>query len=246
MAELGARDYRRSTLLRKYNSLWSFLRFLHRRGDLPEDPTRGLSLPRAERRLPGVLSELEMTRLIETIPAGDDGASPSSGARDRAILEILYSAGLRVSELVGMNVEDVDPWQGTARVLGKGAKERVAPLGRRALEALRVSLATRGVDLLSTASSVPRPLFVNHRGGRLSARSVESLVARWARRASVERRVHPHMLRHSFATHLLNRGCDLRSVQELLGHRNLATTQIYTHVSTERLRRVYDEAHPRA
>ncbi len=240
LAALGTRPYRRSTLLRKYNALGAFFEFLKLSGRAPGNPLDGLPRPRAERPVPDFLSTSEVERLLS---APSEGRSAS---RDRAILEVLYSSGLRVSELVGLDAEAVDAWGGTLRVFGKGARERVVPVGERALECLRAYLKSRGLTLPVTRPARSAPLFTNLRGGRLSARAVGLLVAAWAHRAALERRVHPHTFRHSFATHLLDRGCDLRSVQEMLGHKNLSTTQIYTHVTTARLRRVYDQAHPRS
>ncbi|HNC74070.1 MAG TPA: tyrosine-type recombinase/integrase [Elusimicrobiota bacterium] len=240
LAAWGERPYRRSTLLRKYNALGAFFRYLKTTGVLRDNPLDGIPRPRRERRVPAFLSAPEMERLLAL---RWDGPSP---ARGRAILELLYSSGLRVSELTGLDTTHVDIWAGTVRVFGKGSRERVVPVGERALGALRDYARERGLAWGDRAAIRGTPLFVNARGGRLSSRSVGTLVAAWARRAAVERRVHPHVLRHSFATHLLDRGCDLRSVQEMLGHKNLSTTQIYTHVTTARLRQVYERAHPRA
>jgi tyrosine recombinase XerC len=242
LAHMQGRAYRRNTLLRKHASLRSFFRFLAREGLVPADPMRGLSVPKKERRIPEVLTEPDMDRLL----AWRDPAR-SSDLRDRAILETLYSAGLRVEELASLNVGDVDAWNGLVRAMGKGGRERLLPLGEVALGALKDYLSGHGVDMLSRARRRDaEPLFTNHRGGRLTGRAVRTLVARSARDAGLAGRVHPHTLRHSFATHLLERGCDLRSVQEMLGHKNLSTTQIYTHLTTERLRKVYEKAHPRA
>ncbi len=243
LAELQDKPYRRSTLLRKHMSLRSFFHFLRREGVLSHDPFLTLGVPKPEKRMPAFLSEKEAERLLS--PRGTAGRGWTR--RDGAILEALYSTGLRVGELTSLNVEDVDFWNGTLRTLGKGGRERVAPVGEKALEALRDYLKERGLDPLSRSSGPrARPLFVNRRGGRLTARSVHSLVARWARAAGVEKPVHPHTLRHSFATHLLDRGCDLRSVQEMLGHKNLSTTQIYTHLTAERLKKIYEKSHPRS
>jgi integrase/recombinase XerC len=227
----------RSTLLRKRSSLRSFLKFLAREKVILGDPLAGAPSPKPERRIPRVLSQQEASSLL-------DRPSPD---RDQALLEILYAAGLRASEAAGLNVEDVDFWQGTVRVFGKGGRERIVPVGESALEALRRSLLAREVDPLALQrGAAARPLFVNRRGTRLSVRSVNALVHAAARRAGTKGNVHPHTLRHSFATHLLDRGCDLRAVQEMLGHKNLSTTQIYTHLTTERLRQVYEKSHPRA
>jgi site-specific recombinase XerD len=159
---------------------------------------------------------------------------------------MLYSTGLRVEELASLNVEDVDMWAGTARTLGKGGRERIVPVGEVALEVIRRYLSLRGVNALAAKDGRTRPLLLNARGGRLTSRSIRSIVDASARRAGITKRVHPHTLRHSFATHLLNNGCDLRSVQEMLGHKNLSTTQIYTHMTKEQLKKTYEKAHPRA
>jgi site-specific recombinase XerD len=165
---------------------------------------------------------------------------PLAALRNGALAELLYSSGLRVGELSGMNVADVDFWNETVQVIGKGNRERIVPVGRRALEALRIYLKKR------PGREPAAPLFTNLKGGRLTARAVHLLVRDASRKAGITKKVSPHTLRHSFATHLLDRGCDLRGVQEMLGHKNLSTTQIYAHVTTERLRKVYDSAHPRA
>jgi len=244
LAEWGRRPWRRATLLRKIEALWAFFRFLRRQGVRLDNPTAGLPRPKPERRLPRFWSEADVERILSDAPAARP--DPARDDRDRAVLELFYSAGLRVGELVGLNVGDVDPWEGTLRVFGKGRRERVVPLGERALGALRRSLSHRGVDLLARAAAgAAVPLFVGRAGRRLEVRTARRVVERAGRRSGVPG-AHPHLLRHSFATHLLDRGCDLRSVQEMLGHKNLSTTQIYTHVTPERLRRVYDDAHPRA
>lgn len=243
LAEVQGRPYRRNTVLRKRASLRSFFDFLEREGVVAESPARFLRTPRRERRLPDFLSEKEMEGLLDIAARAGDGLAAT---RDRAILELLYSSGVRVQELSGLNVEDVDMWNGAVRALGKGGRERMAPVGEAALEALRHYLSLRGLNALAARDGRTRPLLMNLRGGRLNARSIRSIVQSWARRAGLARRVHPHTLRHSFATHLLNRGCDLRSVQEMLGHKNLSTTQIYTHVTKDRLKKIYEKAHPRA
>jgi integrase/recombinase XerC len=204
-----------------------------RRGLAGANPARDLRTPRLPRRLPGYLPVDESEALLRAGgPAGGDEL------RDRAILELLYATGVRVAELVGLDGEDVALEEGAVRVLGKGRKERVVPVGGPAVEALRAYLAARG--------GPAGPLFRNRRGGRLTTRSVHRIVRARARAAGLVRRVTPHTLRHTFATHLLDAGADLRFIQELLGHARLTTTQKYTHVSADRLMRVYDAAHPRA
>jgi integrase/recombinase XerC len=217
----------------------SFFKHLARHGQADADPAVGLLRARGKRPLPKALTVEEIERLIER----PDRASPG-GRRDRALLECMYSAGTRAAETVGLDRADVDLARGVARVRGKGKKERLAPLGRHAVAAL-------GDYLLDPLRPRPKPaaaraLFLNSRGGRLTTRSLGRILEHACARAGLTRAATPHTLRHSFATHLLDRGADLRSVQELLGHAHLVTTQIYTHVSVERLRQVYEQAHPRA
>lgn len=238
LAWLHEQGYAKTTVARRLAAVRSWCRYLCRQGTLPSNPADGLRGPRQDKKLPHFLSEQELTRLVAAPPAG-----APLGLRDRAILETLYSAGLRVSELVGLDVEHVDLDAGLATVRGKGKRERLAPLGRPALQAIRRWLEARQ-ELLGERT---RPaVFLNKNGSRLSARSVGRLLGNYLAAAGLDRRTHPHTLRHSFATHLLDRGADIRSVQELLGHRSLTTTQIYTHVTTLRLRESYQKAHPRA
>ena len=225
------------TIARRVATIRSFFRFLHREGFVPSNPALGLARPKQDKHLPSFLSVEETTRLMEA-PTGDSFGA----ARDRAVLETLYSAGLRVSELVGLKVRDVDLIGGTLRTVGKGRKERMVPVGSYSIQAIRAYVKT----LRPEQSEPDRPLFQNQRRGRLTDRSVRRILNRYLAQVSVARRISPHSLRHSFATHLLDRGADLRSVQELLGHSSLTTTQIYTHVTTERLKKVYESAHPRA
>jgi len=239
LAELDERGLSDSTVQRKLSAVRSFFKELVKDGRVEASPTQGLRARRRRRPLPSVLTEAE----IEAILSAPD-PSTALGRRDRALLEVLYSAGTRASEIVGMDRLDLDLAEGLVRVLGKGSKERLAPLGSHAVGALQAYL---------TDPRRPRPsraagdaVFLNNRGGRLTTRSLERVVDKQLLRSGVVRRATPHTLRHSFATHLLDHGADLRSVQELLGHENLVTTQIYTHVSIERLREVYEKAHPRA
>ena len=225
------------TIARRVASTRSFFRFLNRDGYAPVNPALGLTRPKQDRHLPKFLSVEEAARLMEA-PKGDD----FTACRDRAILETLYSAGLRVSELVGLKVRDVDLIGGSLRTVGKGRKERLMPLGSYSVQAIRRYLKT----LLPAQSEPEKPLFQNWRRGGLTDRSVRRILNRYLLQISATLQISPHALRHSFATHLLDRGADLRSVQELLGHSSLNTTQVYTHVTTERLKRVYDSAHPRA
>jgi tyrosine recombinase XerC len=233
LAHLRAKNFKPRTLARKLSALRSFFRFLLREGLVTHNPAELLLTPKLDRTLPKFLSEDETVLFIEAPDRGTD-----AGRRDRAILETLYSAGIRVSELVGLNVEDADIVGNIIKVRGKGRKERLVPIGNKAAAALR--------DYLSRRRHQSRAVYLNKSGTRLSDRGVRDIVNKHMLKAALTQHISPHVLRHSFATHLLNRGADLRSVQELLGHVNLSTTQIYTHVSTERLKKVYDRAHPRA
>ena len=233
LAWLHGRGLAKSSIARKLATVRSCYRFLARRERLETNPARQLASPRLPRRLPSVLPKDESKALLDT-PVEDTLA----GRRDRALLELLYACGLRVAECCGLDLEDIDRRHGTVRVMGKGSKERVVPVGEVALEAMDAYLDRRGGG--------NGPLFRNARGYRLSTRSVHTIVQRRARAAGLARRVTPHTLRHTFATHLLGEGADLRLIQELLGHSRLSTTQRYTHVSPEHLMKVYDAAHPRA
>jgi integrase/recombinase XerC len=230
-------ELKKASILRKWASLRSFFKYLTREKLVPSNPCLNLPTPRRDLRIPHFLTVAEVDRLIDAM--GHKKRSQVA-ARDQAIAELLYSSGLRVSELVGMNEADLDFWNETVRVVGKGNKERIVPVGRPALVAVRAYLKARG------KSSPSSPMFLNAKGGRLTSRAIHMEVKAAARRAGIDKKVSPHTLRHSFATHLLDRGCDLRSVQEMLGHKNLSTTQVYAHVTTERLRKVYNSAHPRA
>ncbi len=228
----------RTSIARKLAAVRSFFRFCTRTGRLTRDPTAGIVTPRVRRSLPTHLSLDDVDRLLR-VPRGDSLA----GLRDRAMLELLYSSGLRVSELVGLDWERLDAESGAVRVLGKGRKERVVPVGRpalRALESYRVACASAGL------AATRGPVFRNRAGGRLTARSVDRLMARHVAAAGTPAKATPHALRHTFATHLLGGGADLRAIQELLGHASLSTTQRYTHVDLRRLMDAYDRAHPRA
>ncbi len=233
------------SLARKLSALRALYRWLVRVGLAAANPARAVASPKQPRRLPEVLPEEEVAALVEA-----PGADGPLALRDRAVLELLYASGLRVAELVGLDTRDLDLAQGLVRVLGKRRKERIVPVGRPAREALARYLAEArpGLAALPGARGARggEPLFLNHRGGRLTARSVARQVDRWVREAGLARHVHPHVLRHCFATHLLGNGADLRGIQELLGHASLSTTQRYTQVDWKRLAAVYDEAHPRA
>ncbi|NLC70005.1 MAG: tyrosine recombinase XerC [Desulfuromonadaceae bacterium] len=234
LAELH-RQARRATIHRKLSTLRSFFRFLVREGVVKSNPAELVASPRLEKYLPRVLTVDEIFHLLEQ-RYGNDLLS----MRDRAIFELLYSSGLRVSELTSLNLWDLDHAQGLVRVLGKGRKERIIPVGRRACQAIVDYLDLRG------GPSDNQPLFLNHRGGRLTPRSVERLLKQRLIQAGILKSASPHALRHSFATHLLDGGADLRAIQELLGHVSLSTTQKYTQVSVDRLLAVYDQTHPRS
>jgi integrase/recombinase XerD len=228
-----------ATINRKTACLRSFYRHLRREELIHDDPTATLSPPAKSRRLPRVLSYAEVKRLLEGVGGGD-----AIALRDRAMLEVMYGCGLRVSEAVGLDVNDVDLRRGFVRPHGKGNKERVVPLGREAAAAVKRYLRAGRPELIGSGSQ--SRLFVNFRGGMLTRQGLYKIIQRHAKEAGLEGRMSPHTLRHSFATHLLSGGCDLRSVQEMLGHADVATTQMYTHLSGERIREVYFKAHPRA
>jgi len=239
LAELDERDLAPSTIQRKLSSARALFRFLVNENVIDQHPATGLRQRRTHRKLPGNLDESEIELLL-----GAPDLCTALGRRDHAILEVMYSAGTRAAETVGLDRSDLDLRSGIARVRGKGRKQRLAPLGTYAIKSLQTYL---------TDPERPRPtprepdaIFLNCRGGRLTTRSLGRIVEKHSLKAQIRRKVTPHSLRHSFATHLLDRGADLRSVQELLGHAHLVTTQIYTHVSIERLRKIYELAHPHA
>ncbi len=239
LVELEDRELASSTVQRKLSSVRALFRFLQREGAIDQHPATGLRRRRAPRLLPGCLELSEVEALLEA-----PDRTTTAGRRDRALLEVMYSAGTRAAETVGLDRGDLDLAGGTARVRGKGRKERLAALGSHALNALGEYLSDPARP--RPAREAVNAVFLNNRGGRLSTRSLGRIVDKHALAAGIHRRATPHTLRHSFATHLLDRGADLRAVQELLGHAHLVTTQIYTHVSVERLREVYEKAHPRA
>jgi integrase/recombinase XerC len=225
--------YERRSAARKLSSVRGFFRWLAAAGLIAANPARTVRAPRVERRLPGFLSQFQVAQALASEPTDE------RAARDHAIIEVLYGSGLRAAELVGLDVDSVDFAAETIRVLGKGSRERILPLGRHEAAAITGYLARR-------ANRAAPALFLNPRGGRLTTRSVQNIVRRLLGRVAGATATNPHALRHAFATHLLERGADLKAVQELLGHRTLSTTQVYTHVSLERLRRTYDRAHPRS
>jgi integrase/recombinase XerC len=232
------RSNKRSSIARKLASIRSFFQYLVREGIISKNPAKGVATPKTEKYIPTTLTIDEMFRMLDA----PDISNPL-GLRDRAILELLYSSGIRVGELTQLNCEHVDWELGIVKVLGKGKKERIVPIGSKAIEALTDSLRRRG---LSPGSGRGRPLFINTRGGRLSDRSVRRIVEKYGKKCGLEKSIGPHALRHTFATHLLDAGADLRDIQELLGHVSLSTTQKYTHVSIDGLMDTYDRAHPRS
>lgn len=240
LAGLTHRGYKRRTIARKLSAVRSLFAWAVRTGRIPADPTVELMAPKLDRPLPRVLKADEAARLCE-LPPTDEPV----GTRDRAILEILYGSGLRVAELCGLDLPDVDRRRGTITVTGKGRKQRRLPLSEPARRALETYLAESRPTLVREGGPTPTAVFLGKRGARIGPRAVRSMIARYTV-AEGGGPVSPHTLRHSFATHMLDGGADLRVVQELLGHEDLATTQIYTHVSTERLKAVYERTHPRA
>ena len=238
LAVMRNSGYSKATIARKLATLRSFYKYLVRRGQIETSPLSAVRTPRQDHRLPKCLD----VAAIDALMNAPDGTT-FLGSRDRAILETIYSAGLRVSEAVGLNLEDMDEFAEAVRIAGKGKKERIVPLGSKAIAAIGEYVTQRQVLLGKAARG---PLFVNLSGGRLSDRSVRRKMAKHLQAAGIAMAASPHSLRHSFATHMLNNGADLRSVQEMLGHESLSTTQIYTHLTTTRLKEVYEKAHPMA
>jgi integrase/recombinase XerD len=238
LLDLRKRGLSVSTVKRRTAAIRSFYRFLQREELIDHDPTLDLQPPRPVHRLPRVLSEEEVVRLL----AMPEVATPL-GSRDRALLELMYASGLRVSEGTGLDLGDVDLSEEIVRVTGKGSKQRIVPVGSQAIIALRAYL--RSARPLLARARTSQALFVNRRGGRLTRQGCWKLLRGYARRAGITRALTPHVLRHSFATHLLERGADLRAVQEMLGHASIGTTQLYTHVSRRRMKEIYAGAHPR-
>jgi integrase/recombinase XerC len=239
IAWLHGESYAKSTMARRVAAVRSWCRFLHRQGAIASNPADGLRPPRQDKALPHFMSESDLARLLQT-----PGKEQPLELRDRAILETLYSAGLRVGECAGLDLDDLDLSEGLATVRGKGKRERLALLGGQAHKALENWLRVR--QTLNPRGSGTEAVFLNKNGTRLTTRSIGRLLEKYLAKAGLDPRSSPHTLRHSFATHLLDHGADIRGVQELLGHQNLANTQIYTHVTTTRLRESYEKAHPRA
>jgi integrase/recombinase XerC len=237
---LYGQNYTKSTTARKLATLRSFYKFLIRRGIVSLNPLSTIRTPKQEKRLPKCLDLEQVQKLLDAPGDGDLLA-----ARDKAMLEVLYSSGIRVSELVELELQDIDLQEGILRVRGKGRKDRLTPIGSQAIKALQRYFELRSMDSRSQAGQQTR-VFLNKHGETLSTRSVRRKLDKYLVQAGLDPGISPHTLRHSFATHLLNNGADLRSVQELLGHQSLSTTQIYTHLTTSRMKEVYDNAHPRA
>ena len=240
VAWLHEQGYAKSTVARRLAAVRSFGKFLCRQGTLKENPAKGLRGPRQEKRLPHFLTLADVTKLLAA-----PSASNWAARRDRAILETLYSAGIRVSELVGLDLLDADLTDGVMTVRGKGKKERLALLGPAAVRAINDWLPDRAA-LLQRMNKETTAVFLNKSGTRLTVRSIGRLLAKYLKLAGLDPRTSPHTLRHSFATHMLDAGADIRGVQELLGHKSLTTTQVYTHVTTRRLQDAYKKAHPRS
>jgi integrase/recombinase XerC len=240
LAQLNEKQYSKSTIARKLATLRSFYKFLVKRNQLSSNPVTVVRTPKQEKKLPRFLEYEEVKRLLETPPVDN-----WLGARDRAIMETLYSTGIRVSELVALNMDDIDFLGEVIHIRGKGKKERIAPIASSALQVIQHYMEFRSKRAQSNAHFDSKVLFVNKHGGRLSTRSVRRKMDKYLKMAGLDPHISPHTLRHSFATHMLNNGADLRSVQELLGHQSLSTTQVYTHLTTKRLKDVYENAHPR-
>jgi integrase/recombinase XerC len=237
---LHDQKYAKTTIARRLAAVRSFGKYLCRQGVLAQNPAQGLRGPRQEKRLPHFLTLTDIHKLLAAPPEAD-----WAGRRDRAMLETLYASGIRVSELVGLDVTSIDLNDGVITVRGKGKKERLALLGPDAVKAVNRWLDDRGALLRKAGKETPA-VFLNNKGGRLTTRSVGRLLAKHLKSAGLDPRTSPHTLRHSFATHMLDAGADIRGVQELLGHKSLATTQVYTHVTTQRLQKSYQKAHPRS
>lgn len=241
LAFLNERQYSKSTTARKLATLRSFYKFLVKRSHISSNPAAAVRTPKQDKKLPRFLEYDQVKKLLETPPT-----DTWLGARDRAILETLYSTGMRVSEIVALNMDDIDFLGEVAHVRGKGKKERIAPISSSALRVIQHYIEFRNKRAQNNTNFDSKVLFVNKHGRRLSTRSVRRKMDKYLKMAGMDPAISPHTLRHSFATHMLNNGADLRSVQELLGHQSLSTTQIYTHLTTRKLKDVYDNAHPRS
>ena len=240
---LKKNNYSVRSISRKISTIRSFFNFLSREGMIKTNPTINLITPKIDKKLPYFLYLQEIKKFIESTPR-----HTLLGIRDRAILELLYGTGIRVGELVNLNIHDIDMYEKTIRIFGKGSKERILPLGNPGIEAVQKYLTSRNLfrKNISINKNDLNALLLNRFGGRLSARSIRRIIIKYMKIAGLNKKISPHVLRHSFATHLLGGGADLRSVQELLGHESLSTTQIYTHITKERLKVIYKKSHPRS
>jgi len=241
LAHLNEKQYSKATTARKLATLRSFYKFLVKRSQISSNPAAAVRTPKLEKKLPRFLEYDQVKKLLETPPMDN-----WLGARDRAILETLYSTGMRVSELVALNMDDIDFLGEVVHIRGKGKKERIAPISSSTLQIIQHYIEFRNKRAQNNANFDTKVLFVNKHGRRLSTRSVRRKMDKYLKMSGLDTAISPHTLRHSFATHMLNNGADLRSVQELLGHQSLSTTQIYTHLTTRKLKEVYDSAHPRS
>jgi integrase/recombinase XerC len=241
LAFLNEKQYSKATIARKLATLRSFYKFLVKRNQVTSNPVVAVRTPKQDKKLPRFLEYEEVKKLLDTPPQDN-----WLGARDRAILETLYSTGIRVSELVALNMDDIDFLGEIVHIRGKGKKERIAPIGSSALQVIQHYMEFRNKRAQNNGNFDTRVLFVNKHGKRLSTRSVRRKMDKYLKMAGLDPAISPHTLRHSFATHMLNNGADLRSVQELLGHQSLSTTQVYTHLTTTKLKDVYENAHPRS
>lgn len=232
-------NLKKTTLSRKTAAIKSFCKYLHREGCIAHNPAELLSAPKKEKRLPSVISEIDMTVFLDDVLSGGEPAQ----LRDKAMFELLYSSGLRVSELVALDVQAVEKQRGMLRIFGKGSKERIVPVGEQAQSAIDQYINFGRPHLLKKEENA---LFLNQQGGRLTARGVQYILEQYIKKGALHYKVTPHVFRHSFATHLLDNGADLRVIQELLGHESLSTTQVYTEVSQTHLQQIYRKAHPRA
>jgi integrase/recombinase XerC len=241
LAFLNEKQYSKATIARKLATLRSFYKYLVKRNQLTSNPVVAVRTPKQDKKLPRFLDYEEVKKLLDTPPVNS-----WLGARDRAILETLYSTGIRVSELVALNMDDIDFLGEIVHIRGKGKKERITPIGSSALQVIQHYMEFRNKRAQNNGNFDSKVLFVNKHGKRLSTRSVRRKMDKYLKMAGLDPAISPHTLRHSFATHMLNNGADLRSVQELLGHQSLSTTQVYTHLTTTKLKDVYENAHPRS
>lgn len=238
LAWLKEQNYKKTTVIRKISALRSFFKYMIQEKVIPNSPFMYITLPKKDKPLPKFLNTGEVVTFLDS-----PDTTTFLGKRDSAILELLYSTGIRISELVNTNLEDIDLWNGMIKIWGKGARERIVPVGEKAISTIRKYFSVRE-KFGNSSSAKTNAVFVNQYGKRLSDRFIRKMIDRYILKTSINKKVSPHTLRHSFATHLLDAGCDLRAVQEMLGHRSLSSTQVYTHVSLDRMKKVYERAHP--